>query len=306
MTAAGPFLSRITRAMLEGLLGRFTRLTPMMMEALVLQRFYQDEVGRAYGVDRRAKTAMAERFQTVTRDVPSGTTWLYHVVLATELLRIPPSVVGDVVECGCWKGASTASLSTVCAAVGRRLIVCDSFEGLPEDEQQKTHQYPHVGVFGYYQKGMYAGRLEEVQATISKYGRLDVCQFVTGFFSDSLTSLTRPVVFAFLDVDLAPSMKDCVQYLWPLLVDGGLIYTDDSCDMEVVRIWFDEAWWKETLGCRPPGYVGSGCGLPIHPEFSSIGYARKVSVPERYYHRVSWLAYPDSEPAGEPFTRKTT
>jgi len=293
MTAVRPFLSGLKRAILSGLLVRLSGLTPLMMEALVLRRFYRDDVGRAYGIDRKAKASMVDRFRTVTQQVPSGTSWLYHVVLATELLNIPPSVRGDVIECGCWKGASTASLSVVCAAVGRKLIVCDSFEGLPDDEQRKTHQYPHVGVFGYYQKGMYAGRLEEVQAVIAAHGSLGHCQFVKGFFSESLKSLTGPLVFAFLDVDLASSMKDCIKAIWPLLVDGGLVYTDDSCDMEVVKAWFDEAWWNDACGCPAPGYVGSGCGLPLSPDFSSLGYARKVSDPVRYYQRVPWLVYPD-------------
>lgn len=249
----------------------------------------------------KSKGRTGEGFHSVTRAVPRGTSWLYDVVLATDILRIPPEVAGDVIECGCWKGASTASLSLVCQKVGRKLLVCDSFEGLPADDGLTIHTYPHLGVFGYYQKGMYRARLEEVRANIARFGALETCQFMEGFFSDSLKSLEAPLVFAFLDVDLASSLKDCLKYIWPLLVDGCLMYTDDSCDTEVVRVWFDDAWWRQEVGARAPGYVGSGCGLPLSPRYTSLGYSRKALDPQRSFKRTSWLYYPDSATEGAQF-----
>lgn len=268
------------------------------IEGVVLERFYRDEVGRAHGLGRRQKEELVAGIQRVTAEIPSATSWLYHVVLAEEILSLPEGAPGDVIECGCWKGASTSSLSLVCRAAGRRLLVCDSFEGLPEDEPGVTHDYPHLSVYGFYQQGMYAGRLEEVKANIARCGDLSVCEFVPGFFSDTLSGLKGPLAFAFLDVDLTSSMRDCLKHIWPLLIEGGAVYTDDSCDMEVVRIWFDEEWWAREVGDRAPGYVGSGCGLPLDPGFSSLGYARKrgdAASEASGYHRVPWLYYPDAE-----------
>jgi hypothetical protein len=234
----------------------------------------------------------------ITTHIPTATSWLSHVVLAERILNISPEIRGDVVECGCWKGGSTASLSLVCELVGRKLVVCDSFQGLPKDDTGIVHKYPHLGVYGYYQEGMYSSPLEEVKHNIEHFGSLSVCQFLPGFFSESLKALNKPMVFAFLDVDLASSMKDCLKYIWPLLIDGGIIYTDDSCDMEVVKVWFNESWWKTEIGASAPGYVGSGCGLPLNPSFSSLGYAQKVINPERIYKRVQWLCYPDTQVNG--------
>lgn len=266
------------------------------IESVVLERFYEEEVGRAYGLGRRQKEELVGRFRRNTSEIPSGTSWLYHVVLAQEILSLPKGAPGDVVECGCWKGASTASLSLVCRAAERRLIVCDSFEGLPEDEAEVTHEYPHLNVYGFYRKGMYEGRIEEVKANIERLGDISVCEFVPGFFSDTLgAALKGPVAFAFLDVDLATSMRDCLKYIWPLLIEGGAVYTDDSCDMEVVRVWFDEEWWRREVGARPPGYVGSGCGLPLGPSHSALGYARKPGEVEKEFKRVDWLYYPDAQ-----------
>jgi hypothetical protein len=214
------------------------------------------------------------------------------VVLAQEILSIPRDSEGDVVECGVFKGASSTSLSLVCEMVGRRLLVCDSFAGLPDDDMQ-LHVAQHIGIYGYYQKGMFCGTLDEVKSNIQKFGAPDVCEYVIGFFSESLGALTRPVAFAFLDVDLVSSTRDCLRYIWPLLIDKGAIFTDDAGDLECVKVFFDDAWWQEHLGCAAPGFVGSGCGLPVGPGFASIGYIRKVSQPGTEFQRASHLYYPD-------------
>ena len=267
----------------------------LALQRLVLERFYDPNVGRSYGVDRRAKEQFVHQCRANTVQIQSATSWALHVVLAQQILSVPQEVKGDVIECGCYKGSSTASLSLACKLAGRRLWVCDSFEGLPEDEGSRAHDYPHLQVYGHYEKGMYAGRLEEVKGNVARLGAVSVCQFVPGFFSSSLKSLTGPFVLAFLDVDLVSSMKDCIRHIWPLLSDGSFVFTDDSLDMEVVRVWFDDNWWREAVGACSPGYVGSGCGLPLAPDASSLGYARKLARPEERYQRVPWLRYPDSE-----------
>jgi hypothetical protein len=265
-----------------------------LVERRLVDRFLQPEVGHAYGIDRSTKLSLVDAFHRNVQQIPSATAYHYHLLMAREILSIPPGKPGDVVECGCWKGGSTANLSLVCALVSRQLVVCDSFQGLPPDEKEAQHQYPHLKVFGFYQAGMYAGRLDEVQANIRRCGNIEACRFVPGFYAQTLKTLDRPVAFAFLDVDLESSIKDCIRHLWPLLMEGGAIYTDDSCDMEIARIWFDDAWWHKELGQRAPGYVGSGCGLPILGDFSSLGYTRKITNPEKVYERVPWLVYPET------------
>jgi hypothetical protein len=270
-------------------------LTRESLNALVVSRLLAEEVGSQYpGVNRQVKEELVIKLKELNEQLPSGTSWVSQTILATEILSLPAAIAGDVIECGCWKGASTAALSLVCSLTGRKLIVCDSFAGLPSDETQKVHRYPHLEVFGFYQEGMYQGSLEEVKNNIRRFGDLSVCEFVPGFFSESLTAIGSPVAFAFFDVDLESSMLDCVKYIWPWLVNGGRIYTDDSGDMEVVKVWFDDDWWNKHLHQPAPGYIGSGSGLPIDPNFSALGYAHKVNDPAQTYGRISWLYYPDT------------
>jgi hypothetical protein len=137
---------------------------------------------------------------------------------------------------------------------------------------------------------MYAGSLAEVRDHVAKWGAIGQCEFVAGLFSDTLAKIQTSFVFAFLDVDLTSSIQDCIRHIWPRLVHEGVVYTDDSCDMEVVRAWFDDAWWQRELGERAPGYVGGGCGLPMSLAGSSLGYVRKITDVRKSYAKSPWLA----------------
>ena len=260
------------------------------LENFVIADFVRGDYGAAQGVTPRAREDLIAGMRRVLDNVPSATRLLYHVVLARELLSLPAGTTGDVIECGAFKGASSASLSMACALAGRKLWVCDSFAGLPDGEPDVVRNYAHQKLYGHYSAGMYAGRLDEVRANVTRYGRVEQCTFVPGLFADTLSQLKSQFAFAFLDVDLTSSMQDCIRHLWPRLVEGGVIYTDDSCDMEVVRVWFDDAWWQRHLGQRAPGYVGTGCGLPMSVAGSSLGYVQKVADVSRAYQRGPWLA----------------
>lgn len=258
------------------------------LRAAILLDFIWNEYGAAYGVTAAARLRLVRQSQRTVRALPSGTSALTHLLLMREVLTLPPAVPGVIVECGVWKGASSASLSLACQLTGRRLLVCDSFAGLPATGQ---HLYlaPHSGIYGYLQEGMFSGALAEVQQNLARFGALAVCDFVPGFFADSLPQITQPVAFAFLDVDLPASFQDCLRVLWPRLVEGGLIYVDDVGCMDVVQLFFDDAWWQWEIGCKAPGLVGSGCGLPLHPVFTNIGYTRKPAPTDA----TRWRQAPD-------------
>ena len=252
-----------------------SRLASEPFSAAIIDAFVQGDCGSTYGLSAGDKTELVARFRNSNANIQSGTSPLVHTLLAQEILSIPPDIKGDVIECGAWKGASSASLSIVCGLAGRRLLVCDSFEGLPDDGEQ-LHVGLHTKLYGRYQQGMFAGGLEEVRENIRRCGDLDACMFIQGFFSESLTALSDPIAFAFLDVDLVSSTRDCLRHIWPLLIENGALYSDDAGDLAVVGVFFDEAWWRDSLGCAAPGYVGSGCGIPLNPSSSSIGYTRKT------------------------------
>jgi hypothetical protein len=176
--------------------------------------------------------------------------------MALKILESPPQTPGDVVECGTWKGGSAANLSLVCRIVGRKLKVYDSFEGLPEGEG-RDREAKH------YQKGDYHGSLEEVKANIRRYGALESCEFVQGWFEDTLPDLHSPVLLAFLDVDLEASLETCVRYIWPNLADSGYVFIDEFVSLDYCALFFSEAYWRKYFDRTPPGLIGAGTGLPL-------------------------------------------
>src|SRR5579862_6839210 len=117
------------------------------------------------------------------------------------ILRVPKETAGYIVECGAFKGASAAKFSLVAALTGRQLMVFDSFEGIPPNDEP-----PGMNIYGNvlgFPKGSYAGSLEEVKSAVTRFGDISVCRFVKGWLQDTLPSFHEPVAVAFIDVDLA-------------------------------------------------------------------------------------------------------
>ena len=183
---------------------------------------------------------------------------------------------GYIVECGCYEGASTISLSIFSKIVGKQLIVYDSFEGLPEDEDKiEKRDYPFLKLTGSYKKGMYKSSLENVKNNLKYFGEYEVCDLRKGFFKNTLVNHKEEIDLLFLDVDLIKSTEECIYYLWKFINDGAYIYTDDACDMDVVKFWFNKDWWKNNFNCNAPSYVGSGCGINLGTSYSSLGFSVK-------------------------------
>jgi O-methyltransferase len=176
--------------------------------------------------------------------------------IVTAILSLPREVAGCVVEAGCFKGGSTAKLSLAASLVNRKLVVFDSFQGLPQ------HNEPHERtIFGHptsFTAGKYSGRLDDVRRNVEQFGAPDVCTFVPGWFDDTMPSFNEPVAVAFVDVDLASSTRTCLRYLYPLLVPGGSIFSHDGhlplC-LEVIR---DDAFWADDIGAPRPPIAGLG------------------------------------------------
>jgi hypothetical protein len=204
--------------------------------------------------------------------------WGEHVALAKAILDIPKSVQGVVGEFGCFKGLSTCTLSLACKMTQRELVVFDSFQGLPKIGEN-THNFDGTAID--YKEGNYCGTLNEVRQNVATYGDIDACEFVPGFFSESLPQRPRDERFAlvFEDADLPSSVKDVIRHTWKKLEPNCRFFTHEARDYEVVRIFFDQQWWHNELGEEPPGLIGSGIGLPLSRIGSGLAYANRMRQP---------------------------
>lgn len=167
-----------------------------------------------------------------------------------------PNVSGAVVEAGSYKGGSGAKISLAAAIAGRKLYLFDSFEGIPEHAERHTKNI--FGGDAYFPPGSYFGSLEEVKRTIARHGKISQCEFVKGWFDDTMPKFREPVAVAYVDVDLESSTRTCLRYLFPRLVSGGVLFSQDGHLPWVVKLLRDTAFWKKALKTERPRMHGLG------------------------------------------------
>jgi O-methyltransferase len=179
---------------------------------------------------------------------------MFQVVAA--IARTPTGTEGVVVEAGCFKGGSAAKLSHACAMHKRKLVLFDSFEGIPPNEE--IHEKRGLDRPVTFNVGAYTGSLEHVQDNIRRYGRIDVCSFKKGWFDDTMPGFDKPIIAAYVDVDLASSTRTCMKYLYPLLAPGGVIFSQDGHLSLVVDVLKDPNFWQNDVGVPMPYMTGLG------------------------------------------------
>jgi hypothetical protein len=267
----------------------------LSLPALVVFLLSSRRIDPAYRMSWRRRARLVWRMYRNTTAIETGTSLRAHVAMAAAVLEVPASVQGVLVECGCWRGGTSANLSLVAAATGRTLIVYDSFEGLPPPT--KGDRWAHsLGT------GAYRGDLETVRENIAAHGVIDVCELRKGWFADTLPHHSEPIVACYLDVDYQQSLHECVLHLWPHVTDSGYVFIDEYTRLDYCALFFSERWWRTYFDRPPPGLMGAGTGvgvghyflgpnrgLPPIQEARSVGYARKD-----FYGM--WDHYPDPEP----------
>lgn len=262
------------------------------LPAVVLFLFSSERIHPAYRLGWRRRFALARRMHANTRRILTHTSYKAHLAMAVKLLEIPPEVEGDVVECGCFRGGSTANLSLICEIVDRRLVVYDSFAGLPEASEGDLYATPETA-------GYLAAELDEVRETVRRHGVLERCEFRKGWFADTLPEHASPVVLCFLDVDYQASLRSCVLNLWPHLTQSGYVFIDEYVLLDYCALFFSEKFWRRHFDRVPPGLIGAGSGIGLGEHYlgprsemlpiqgpGSIAYTRKDLT-------ASWEYFPD-------------
>jgi len=247
---------------------------------VILGEYLRPENGAQYGVGVTDKLVLAARMLRNNRAIPTGSSFVEHLVMATEALSTPPEVEGAIVECGAYKGGSTANLSLVAGLCDRDLVVFDCFEGMPDPgEADAEHLLVASERVHTYEENSWSASLCEAVDNIERYGDPSAVTIRPGYFEETMPPFDEPVALAFLDVGLRSSAETAVRELWPLLGDDCYLFTHEAKHMEIAALFFETEWWREHLDADPPGLVGAGSGLGLHPGpngFSSLlAYARK-------------------------------
>lgn len=144
-------------------------------------------------------------------------------------------------ETGIWRGGALIMMRAVLAAYGitnRRVIGADSFAGLPvtssdvtDDAADHLRNCPEFSV-----------SLEEVKATISRYGLLDEqVVLLKGLFKDTLpVAPVETLAVLRLDGDMYESTMDGLINLYDKVSPRGSVIVDDYFLFEAQRRAVDE------------------------------------------------------------------
>lgn len=163
---------------------------------------------------------------------------------------------GCFVEAGCFKGGSTAKLSLVAKKLQKRLVVFDSFAGLPPNNEDHKQTIHGQSIEGWFEEKKFCGGLDEVKDNVTRFGDIDSCEFVKGWFEDTLVGFNKPVLAAYIDVDLASSTKTCIRHLFPGMVSGGQLVSQDGDFPLVIEVLEDKDFWINEVGCPMPKIEG--------------------------------------------------
>jgi O-methyltransferase len=135
---------------------------------------------------------------------------------------------GCIVECGVWRGGMIAGIYDY-AKVKRKCYLFDSFEGLPvvnenDGEAAKIWQDTNNGV------GLDNCKAEIFYAeNAMKLANSQNHNIVKGWFDNTIpiTLISEPIAVLRLDGDWYDSTMICLENLYPLVAENGLIIIDD-------------------------------------------------------------------------------
>jgi len=133
---------------------------------------------------------------------------------------------GDAIELGVYRGGLSFMLGLLYETIGstKQVLMCDAFEaGLPPPDRRVDRAYT---------AGSMASSVVEVFALRSKFGLDARCVIHRGLFADTLPRLdaNQRFSFAHVDCDLYAGARDGLSYVYPRLVDGGVVVVDDYYD----------------------------------------------------------------------------
>ncbi|MBD2078131.1 class I SAM-dependent methyltransferase [Phormidium sp. FACHB-592] len=177
-------------------------------------------------------------------------------------------IEGDFVECGVWRGGCAAAMKLAERSLQphsqRLLHLFDSYEGLPPvqpiDGPMAAGWQQAVDSPWYFDNC--TASLEDVQRNFSQLGLLDSeVHFYKGWFETTVPEFVkgkseRKIAILRLDGDWYESTKVCLENLYPLVSEKGIIIIDDY-------------------------YAWDGCAVAVHEYLGSNGLNHRIrSIPD--------------------------
>ena len=168
-----------------------------------------------------------------------------------SLLEKCAKLEGQVIECGVYRGGGNAAIAQQLKSLKSNKIVygLDTFEGFPFATEEDAKD----GVQNAYKGHLGDTSLGAVQKLMDKKG-LENVRLLKGKFDETFPSLKgEKFCFGYIDADIYVSTKQCIEFLVPRMVKGGVLMFDDYNS----NVWvgatkaIDEGLGKENLVVLP-------------------------------------------------------
>jgi hypothetical protein len=142
-----------------------------------------------------------------------------------------------VLEAGCWQGGSSVKFSIICAMLGYKLQIYDSFEGVEKASGNAGGNYDF--------SGEYAASEVTLRRNLAQFGEPEVCRIHKGWFVNTLANapVSYPIRMAYIDCDLAKGTKEALAGIVPSLVADGQIFSQDFHIKPVEELLRNPATW---------------------------------------------------------------
>jgi hypothetical protein len=126
---------------------------------------------------------------------------------------------GCVAELGVYKGHCGALLSLYAEKYGRKMYLCDTFQGFAENQYEVDMGEGKKAAF----KDV---SLESAKTIVGDYAGN---RWIVGMFPDSITDEMRSDRFAFvsIDCDIYDPIRHGLNFFWPRMDVGGVIFIHD-------------------------------------------------------------------------------
>lgn len=174
-------------------------------------------------------------------------------------------VAGDFVECGVWRGGSSFLMAQLARQLGdeRTVWLFDSFEGLPQPEPidgPAAQGWAEATESATYFDNCRAS-LEDVRTSARELGLESCTRLVKGWFEATLPRARAelgPIALLRIDADWHSSVRCCLDNLYDLVSEGGIVILDDYFAWDGCAVAVHEFLGERRLAHRIRQGGGSG------------------------------------------------
>lgn len=184
--------------------------TAEMLAAAVYPKFKFSEFARIYLED--------EDFIAYYERIMDTGNWhsLDRKYTLDQMLKLVGHLAGDIVECGCYKGASAYLMCRALRGTNALVHLFDSFEGLSSPDSRDGD---------YWVRGALAVTEDSVHETLKEFDNYRVYKgWIPGRFPEMRV---QPVRFLHIDVDLYGPTYDSLTFFYSRLERGAMVLFDD-------------------------------------------------------------------------------